>query len=171
MWGRLLILLRSMQLSGTCGEIPLRGSWCLGLYLTHDKCSLTVESRAELLETCRQILTLAIPHGQDISRCIFASVDTYLDRSDLKFYSMGQSDSAETNEKYSGEFYDTLLFNLSAPPRSVNPRYAKVQLDEPEFDFSRAHVDRDFLYQPQQAELFASPAGSWSDVHIGIHFQ
>ena len=84
---------------------------------------------------------------------------------------MGQFDSAEMNEKYSGEFYDTLLFNLSAPPRSVNPRYAKVQLDEPEFDFSRAHVDRDFLYQPQQAELFASPAGSWSDVHIGIHFQ
>ena len=98
-------------------------------------------------------------------------VDTYLDRSDLKFYSMGQSDSAETNEKYSGEFYDTLLFNLSAPPRPVNPRYAKVQLDEAEFDFSRAHIDRDFLYQPQQAELFASPAGSWSDVHFGINFQ
>jgi hypothetical protein len=84
---------------------------------------------------------------------------------------MGQSDSAEANEKYSGEFYDTLLFNLSALPRSANPRYAKVQLDEPEFDFSRAHIDRDFLYHPQQAEMFASPAGSWSDVHIGIHSQ
>ena len=94
-----------------------------------------------------------------------------IDHSDLKFYSIGQSDNAEMNEKYPGEFYDTLLFNLSAPPRSVNPRYAKVQLDAPEFDFSRAHIDRDFLYQPQQAELFASPAGSWSDVHIGIHFQ
>ena len=94
-----------------------------------------------------------------------------LDRSDLKFYSIGQSDNAEMNEKYPGEFYDTLLFNLSAPPRFVNPRYAKVQLDQSEFDFSRAHIDRDFLYHPQQAELFASPAGSWSDVHLGIHFQ
>ena len=94
-----------------------------------------------------------------------------LDRSDLKFYSIGQSDNAEMNEKYPGEFYDTLLFNLSAPPRFVNPRYAKVQLDQSEFDFSRAHIDRDFLYHPQQPELFASPAGSWSDVHLGINFQ
>ena len=84
---------------------------------------------------------------------------------------MGQFDSAEMNENHSREFYDTLLFNLSAPPRFVNPRYAKVQLDQSEFDSSRAHIDRDFLYHPQQAELFASPAGSWSDVHIGIHFQ
>ena len=84
---------------------------------------------------------------------------------------MGQFDSAEMNEKYSGEYYDTLLFNLSAPPRPGNPRYAKVQLDEAEFDFSRAYIGQDFLYQPQQAELFASPAGSWSDVHIGIHSQ
>jgi hypothetical protein len=94
-----------------------------------------------------------------------------LDRSDLKFYSIGQSDNAEMNEKYPGEFYDTLLFNLSAPPRFVNPRYAKVQLDQSEFDFSRAHINRDFLYHSQQAELLASPAGSWSDVHLGIHFQ
>jgi hypothetical protein len=84
---------------------------------------------------------------------------------------MGQSDNAEMNEKYPGEFYDTLLFSLSAPPRSPNPRYAEVQLDAPEFDFFRAHVDRDLLYQPQQAELFAIPAGSWLDVHIGIHLQ
>ena len=82
-----------------------------------------------------------------------------IDRSDLKFYSIGQSDNAEMNEKYPGEFYDTLPFNLSAPPRPGNPRYAKVQLDEAEFEFSRAHIDHDFLYQPQQAELFASPAG------------
>jgi hypothetical protein len=84
---------------------------------------------------------------------------------------MGQFDNAEMNEKYFREFYDTLLFNLSAPPRPGNPRYAKVQLDEAEFEFSRAHIDHDFLYQPQQAELFASPAGSWSDVHIGIYIQ
>jgi hypothetical protein len=36
-----LILLRSTQLSGTCGEIPLWGPRCLGLHLTGDKCSVT----------------------------------------------------------------------------------------------------------------------------------
>ena len=94
--------------------------------------------------------------------------DTCLDRPELRFYSKGQYDDPGKNEQYRGEFYDTLLYNLSATPRPIDPRYAKVPLDESDFDYSRAHIDRDFLYHPQQAELFASPAGSWSDVHIGI---
>jgi hypothetical protein len=35
-----LILLGSTQLSGTCGEMPLRGPRCLGLHLAGDKCSV-----------------------------------------------------------------------------------------------------------------------------------
>jgi hypothetical protein len=35
-----LILLRSTQLSGTRGEMPLRGPLCLGLPLTGDRCSV-----------------------------------------------------------------------------------------------------------------------------------
>ena len=93
--------------------------------------------------------------------------NAYLDRSKLRYYSKGQSDDAKKNEKYVDEFYDTLLLSLSAPPRFVDTRYAKVPLDELDFDYSQAHIDRDFLHNPQQAELFASPAGSWSDVHIG----
>lgn len=51
----------------------------------------------------------------------------------------------EKTEKYPGEFYDALLFDLSASPRSVDPRYAKATLGELDFDYSRAHIDRDFV--------------------------
>ena len=95
-------------------------------------------------------------------------IDTYLGRSELKFYCRGQFDDATKNEEYPGEAYNTLLCDLFASPRSADPRYAKVPLDELDFDYSQAHIDRDFLYHLQQAEMFASPAGSWSDVHIGI---
>jgi hypothetical protein len=36
-----LILLRSTQLSGTRGEMPLQSPLCLGLHLTGDKCGVT----------------------------------------------------------------------------------------------------------------------------------
>ncbi|KAK4551668.1 hypothetical protein LTR86_010999 [Recurvomyces mirabilis] len=83
----------------------------------------------------------------------------------LKYYSKGQFEDAK---KKPDEFYDTLLLNLSALPRPADPRYAKVAIDEHEFDYSSAPIDQDFLHNLQQPEIFASPAGSWSDVHIGI---
>lgn len=96
------------------------------------------------------------------------SADLYSDRSELKYYRKGQFDNIDKNEKYPEEYYDTLLFALSAAARHNDPRYAKAPLSEEDFDFSCANIDKDFLYHPQQAELFVSPAGSWSDIHIGI---
>lgn len=70
-------------------------------------------------------------------------------------------------EQYPGEFYnDVLLSLLSAVPRK-SPRYAKVPLDITEFDAKHASVADEFFLCPQQPELFASPTGSFSDIHIG----
>jgi hypothetical protein len=66
-----LILLKFTQLSGTCGEIPLRGPWCLGLYLTHDKCRLTVEGLSIIVGDSKTNTNTCITTW---SRRIFASV-------------------------------------------------------------------------------------------------
>ena len=96
------------------------------------------------------------------------SIDTYVDRKRLKFYSRGQSVDAQTNQRYHSEFYDTLLFGLCNSRTHATPCYAKVLLDAADFNYSQAHIDHDFLYHEQQPEMFASQVGSWSDVHIGM---
>lgn len=94
--------------------------------------------------------------------------NTCSDHLEAKFYYKGQGDSPNDNEAYRGEYYNSLLFNLSAPARSTNVRYAKISLEDRHFNFALSHLDEHFLLNLQQPELFASPAGSWSDVHLGI---
>lgn len=65
---------------------------------------------------------------------------------------------------------DDLLPTLGKSEATPNPRSARLSLREKEYDIHNIRIDDEFLHYPQQPEVFASPTGAFTDLHIGEQY-